>query len=55
MIALELPKIKESMTKLLLSDAFDNFLLIQAEIVTFNTFTIDGYLKKDFYEEENTA
>ena len=52
MIALELPKIKESMTKLLLSDAFDNFLLIQAEIVTFNTFTIDGYLKKDFYEED---
>lgn len=53
MIALELTKVKESMTKLLLSDAFDNFFFIQAEVVTCNTFTIDGYLKKEFFEEEN--
>lgn len=53
MIALELTKVKESMAKLLLSDTFDNFLLIQAEIVTFHTYTIDGYLKKEFYDEEN--
>ncbi len=53
MIALELTKVKESMAKLLLSDSFDNFLLIQAEIVTFNTFTIDGYLKKEFYDEDS--
>lgn len=51
MIALDLPKIKESMAKLLLSDTFDSFLFINAEIVTFNTFTIDGYLKKEFFEE----
>ena len=53
MIALELTNVKESMSKILLSDSFDNFLMIQAEIVTFNTFTIDGYLRKDFYDEEN--
>lgn len=53
MIALELTKIKESMAKLLLSDTFDNFLFIQAEIVTFNTFTMDGYLKKEFYDSDS--
>lgn len=37
------------MTHLLLSETFDNFLFIEGEIVTFNTFTIDGYLQKDFY------
>lgn len=38
------------MTHLLLSDTFDNFLFIEGEVVTFNTFTIDGYLRKEFYE-----
>lgn len=37
------------MSHLLLSDTFDHFLFIEGEIVTFNTFTIDGYLRKDFY------
>ena len=53
MIALKLTKIKESMAKLLLSDTFDNFLFMQGEIVTFNTFTIDGYLRKEFYDSDN--
>lgn len=51
MIALEFPKVKESMAKLLLSETFDNFLFISAEVVTYNTFTIDGFLKKEFFEE----
>ena len=41
------------MGKLLLSETFDPFYFIEGEIVTFNTFTMDGYLKKDFYNEEN--
>lgn len=52
MIALEFPKVKESMTKLLLTESFDSFLFLSAEIVTFNTFTIDGFLKKDFYDAD---
>lgn len=40
------------MTHLLLSDTFDHFLFIEGEIVTFNTFTIDGYLQKEFYGSE---
>ena len=51
MIALSLTDVKECMSKLLLSDAFDSFLFIEGEIMTFGTFTMDGYLKKDFFEE----
>ena len=51
MIALQLKNTKNFMTHLLLSDTFDNFLFIEGEIVTFNTFTIDGYIQKGFYEE----
>ena len=53
MIALALTDVKECMGKLLLSETFDPFYFIEGEIVTFNTFTMDGYLKKDFYNEEN--
>jgi len=51
MIALSLTDVKECMSKLLLSETFDPFLFIEGEIMTFGTFTMDGYLKKDFYEE----
>ncbi|MEE1314930.1 MAG: DUF5721 family protein [Faecalimonas sp.] len=51
MIALALPEIKECMAKLLMSETFDPFYFIEGEIVSFNTFTMDGYLKKDFFDE----
>ena len=51
MIALSLTDVKECMSKLLLSETFDPFLFIEGEIMTFGTFAMDGYLKKDFYEE----
>ena len=51
MIALSLTEVKECMSKLLLSETFDSFLFIEGEIMTFSTFTMDGYLKKDFFEE----
>ena len=53
MIALALTDVKECMGKLLLSETFDPFYFIEGEIVTFNTFTMDGYLKKDFFDAEN--
>lgn len=53
MIALALPEVKECMSKLLLSDIFDPFYFIEGEIVTFNTFTLDGFLKKEFFDEED--
>lgn len=51
MVALSLTEVKECMSKLLLSETFDSFLFIEGEIMTFSTFTMDGYLKKDFFEE----
>ncbi len=52
MIAFSLPEIKECMSKLLMSEVFDPFYFIEGEITTFNTFTMDGYLKKDFFESD---
>ncbi len=41
------------MSHLLLSDTFDQFQFIEGEIVTFNTFKIDGYIQKAFFPEED--
>ena len=52
MIALQIQDIKQFMSKLLLSQTFDNFLLIEGSITTYNTFRIDGRLHKSFFTEE---
>ena len=52
MIALTLPEVKECMSKLLLSETFDPFYFIEGEIVTFSTVTMDGFLKKEFFDTE---
>ena len=50
MIALNLTDIKKITSHIFLKDTFDNFSFIDGEIVTFNTFRIDGYIQKDFFE-----
>ena len=40
------------MSKLLLSQTFDSFLLVEGSITTYNTFYIDGRIHKDFFTEE---
>lgn len=50
MISLTLTDVKGFMSHLLLSETFDNFSFIEGEIVTFNTFKIDGFIQKDFYD-----
>lgn len=50
MIAMKLKNTKNFMSHLLLSDTFDHFLFIEGKIITFLTFTIDGYIQKEFYE-----
>ena len=52
MIAINIKNVKAFMSALLLSDTFDNFNFIEGEITTFNTFKIDGYIKKDFFEKD---
>ena len=50
MIVLNL-KAKNCMSHLLLKPTFDGFSFIEGEITTFNKFTFDGYIQKEFFEE----
>lgn len=52
MILLSIPEVKEFMSKLLLSETFDTFLFVEGEIVTFNTFTMNGRLQKEFFDKD---
>ena len=52
MIALTLTDLKSSTSHLFLKDTFDSFCFIEGEIVTFNTFRIDGFLQKEFFDAE---
>lgn len=51
MISLNLTSQKTFISHLLLKDTFDHFQFIEGEIVTFNKFTIDGFIQKNFYED----
>lgn len=52
MIALQLAETKDFMHKLLLSDIFDHFCLIEASFSTFQTVNIDGRLNRKYYSNE---
>lgn len=52
MIAEQIHNLKTFMNKLLMTEAFDQFLVNDISITTFNTFHIDGNIKKDFYTDE---
>jgi len=51
MIALKIEDIRQFTSSLFLGDLFDKFLVREASIVTFNTFTIDGRVKHGYYTE----
>jgi len=52
MISCKITELKQFMGKLLATDCFDAFLLEEALITTYNTFTIDGHIQKDFFTTE---
>lgn len=52
MIALKIKNVKQFMGKFLAGEAFDAFLLEEASISTYNTFTIDGRQNRSFYTRE---
>ena len=52
MIALQIADIRHFMKKLLLSESFDRFLLLEGSITTFWTFHMDGQLQKAYYTGE---
>lgn len=52
MVLLAVDSSKDFMGKLLVSDAFDSFLLQEANIITSVTHTVNGRIHADFYTEE---
>lgn len=51
MIALKITNLKQFTTQLFLQDVFDGFLFLEGQITTFNTFQLDGFLNKEFYND----
>lgn len=50
MIALTFTDQKKITSHLFLRETFDHFSLLEAEIVTFNQFQVNGLIQKDFFE-----
>lgn len=44
--------VRDFMEKLFLKDTFDGFQLMEAVIVTANTFVVDGHIRKEYYTRE---
>lgn len=55
MISLRITQTKDFMQKLLSSETFDVFLLEAADINTYNSFSIDGHMQKDFFAGDDMA
>lgn len=51
MIAIKICKQKLFMSKLLTTELFDSFLVEEATIETYNTFTINGRIHREFYKD----
>ena len=55
MIALRIEEQKKFTSGLFIGELFDQFLLREADIVTFNRFTIDGRVRRGCYAGEEQA
>ncbi len=53
MIALQISHVREFMNRLLLTDTFDAFLVSEAGVTTFASFSVDGSLRREFYADED--
>lgn len=52
MFACTVSDVRDFMGKLFLKDTFDGFQLMEAVIVTANTFVIDGHIREEYYSKE---
>ena len=52
MIALKAEDVKSFTSKLFVKEDFDRFLVKEINIVTYNSFTIDGHIRQGYYTEE---
>lgn len=52
MLVCTVTDVRDFMEKLFLKDTFDGFQLMEAVIVTANTFVIDGHIREEYYTKE---
>lgn len=52
MVALKIDEIGAFTAKLFIGTEFDGFLVREVNIVTYNSFTIDGHIRQGYYTEE---
>lgn len=52
MVALKVEDVRAFTSKLFVKEDFDRFLVKEINIVTYNSFTIDGHIRKGYYSEE---
>lgn len=52
MLALKITDLKDFTNKLFIGEVFDHFWLNSADIATYNTFSIDGKLQQDFFDND---
>ena len=52
MLALKINDIKTFMNLLLIGNVFDDFPMTETSVTTFNTFTIDGRINRDFFDTD---
>lgn len=52
MVALKMEDLKQFTSQLFIGDTFDGWLVREAAIVTFNTFTIEGRIRVGYYTEK---
>lgn len=52
MVALKIDDVKSFTSKLFAGTDFDAFLVREVSIVTFNSFTIDGHVRRGYYTQE---
>lgn len=52
MIALKIEDLKTFTAQLFMGETFDYWLVREANIVTFNSFTIDGRIRQGYYSDE---
>lgn len=52
MLCIKISDVKKFMSKLLVQTVFDNFLLSELDVVTFNAFRINGKINKSWYDTD---
>lgn len=52
MISFQMEDVKAFMNKLLLSQTFDAFHVVEGSVITYSTFHFDGHLHPDYYTKE---